>query len=143
MEKLLRQSLVLTSEHEEAVIGINGIAVNSSAFGRKIEEFTIPVLLKKLIKAVVISYVEFVPVVKTGTLQMLVCYLETERSDEVKLCTGNGAGTGNVPRVLRYLRFYEDNVKLMNFLYSRINYMIFADYIISCTAQLSGVIIWI
>ena len=114
MEELLGEPLVLASEDEVAVVGVFLLAVDFPPLSREIEEFTVGIAGEEVRETVIVGYIELVPVVKTCALELLVCDLEAERSDKVQSCARNGAGAGNVPRILRYLRFYKDDVEIMH-----------------------------
>ncbi len=69
---------------------------------------------KKIGQAVIVGYIQFVPVVKPRPLQIFVCNLKAEGSDKMQPCAGYSAGAGYVPGVLRYLRLNKYNVKVFN-----------------------------
>ena len=80
----------------------------------EVEEMTALVFLEEFREAVVIGDVQLVPVVQTCTFQVLVADLEAQRTDEVQSCSRNGAGSGDISRILRYLRFYKDDIEILH-----------------------------
>lgn len=114
MEQLFWKSLVLTSEYEVGVIRKFRVAVDLLSLGSEVEKATVLVFYEKIAEAVIVGYIELVPVVQTGAFELFVADLEAEGTDKMQPCARNSAGTGDVPGILRYLWFYKDDIQVLH-----------------------------
>ena len=110
VEKLLGKSLVLPSENKVWIVGVFRFTVDVKSLCGEVEEVTALVFLEEVREAVVIGDVQLVPVVQTCTFQVLVADLEAQRTYKVQSCSRNGAGSGDISRILRYLGFNQDDI---------------------------------
>ena len=55
------------------------IAVSISAFCGEVEEFTVLISLKEIVKPVILGYIKIMPVVKPCVLQLFIVYLKAHR----------------------------------------------------------------
>ena len=69
-------------------------------------------LREKIVKTIVVGYVELIPIVEPRAPQLPVVYLKAERADEMQRSTGRRACAGDVAGVLRYLRLYKNNINV-------------------------------
>ena len=67
--------------------------------------------LQKLAQALVVCNIQLMPVVQSGAFELAVVNGKAHGLHQVQGRTGAGAGAGDVPRVLRNLRFDQNNVK--------------------------------
>ena len=115
MQQGFGKSLVLTSENKVSIVRVLYIAVDMKSLCGEVVEVPVPVFFKKVAETVIVGDIQLVPVVKTCTFEVLVTYLKAQRTDKMKSRTRNSAGTGDIPCILRYLGFNENNVKIMYF----------------------------
>lgn len=88
------------------------------------------IFIEKIRQALVIAYIQEMPVVETRVLKLFVVYWKAHGLDKVKPCSRNGAGAGDISRILRYLRLDKNNIEYRWF-YLRIkNYVIILPYFV-------------
>ena len=57
---------------------------------------------KKILVVIIIAHAQLVPIVKPCSLERSVADFKPNRSYYMQICAGNGTGTGNIARILRY-----------------------------------------
>jgi len=115
MQKCFRQPLILTTEDKVGIVRKRSVTVNGAAFCCKKEKISVRIFTEKITEIIVIGDVQLVPVVQSGTLEMLVGHLKTKRPYQMQPCARNSAGPGDIACILRYLRFNKNYVKVMHF----------------------------
>lgn len=110
-KELLGKSRVLASEHDIAAVGVSHVGV--AVLRLCGEEIALSVRFgEKILKAVVVGYIQIMPVVQSGALELLVCGREPHRLYYMKPRSRNGARPRDISRILRYLRFGENYIEL-------------------------------
>ena len=110
LKNLLRDAGAFLAEHEEAVLGIGNFGIQVFGFRRRIEDFRIRVGPKKILITVIDLYRKILPVIHSGSFQMLLVKRESERPDQVKPCTRSNAGAAYIAGILGNLRLMQYNV---------------------------------
>ena len=99
-----------SEQYERSVRKID-VHVRLFRLGRGIEHRRAGVTLHKLAQRVVISYIDLIPVIESGTFYGAVAYLESERTDEMKPRVSTSASARDIARILRNFGFNQNNVK--------------------------------
>ena len=111
-QQLLGQTARLLAEHKKNLVGIGYIRVTAAGLGGKEINRRTGVTVKKILKAVVVVYVQLVPVIQPRALHALVVNGKPQRMNEVERSTRGGAGAGNIARVLGNLRLVKNDVNV-------------------------------
>ena len=110
-KQLFGKSRVLAPEHDIAPVGIFHVGVAVLRLGR--EEKALPVSFReKVLKAVVVAYIQIMPIVQPRAFELLIGRLEAHGLDDVQPSSRDCARARDISRVLRYLRFAENDIKL-------------------------------
>lgn len=108
--KILGQTARFASENKIRPARVLRLGIGARRFCREKIERIAAVLREKIVKTIVVGYVELIPIVEPRAPQLAVVYLKAERADEMQRSTGRRACAGDVAGVLRYLRLYKNNI---------------------------------
>ena len=110
MKQPLGESFRFFAEHQISAVGIFHIRMDMLCFGGKIEERTL-VASKEIVQILIVSNVQQMPVIQTGSFQLFVVDFEAHGLHDVQTGACGGAGAADVTGVLRNLRFHQHNIQ--------------------------------
>lgn len=109
-QQRLGKPLVLAPEYNKASVGISYIRVSVLCLCS--EEIALPgAFSEKVLKALVVAYIEVMPVIKPRAFEMLVRRFKAHRLYDMQPGAGNRAGTGDISRVLRDPRLCQNDIQ--------------------------------
>lgn len=111
VKNICRESLGFFAENQEISRLVAGLTIRFFGLGGEKIELFFGLPLEKGVKIRPIDYVDKTPIVKTGSLQMLVGCGKSQGMNEVQDRVRGSAQSGNGAGVGGYFRLHKDNVK--------------------------------
>lgn len=114
-EHILGQALCLLAENKERALRIRNFRIYVACFFGKEPHLLVFVLFKELRQVFVIMYLKLVPIIKSRAFHLFVVYLKAQRLYKVQCRPRNRTSARNISRVLRYLGFNQNYIKICHF----------------------------
>ena len=123
-QEFFRQTGGFFSEEEVARVGIGNVGITVLCLCGEKEKIPL-VFLEKLGEAIVCGKCQIGPIIQAGMTKFFIFQFKAHGAHKVEGSAGNGAGTGNVSRVLRDFWFNQNNVEVWQIVF---NYLSFGNF---------------
>lgn len=109
-QKRLGQPGCFLAEYQEAVFFVFRFSIVPLTLGGRIVEKPVRILQLQFIKAVIVSDIYKMPIIKPCTLQIPVVHGKAQGPDQVQIAAGCGTGSGYISGILGNFGFYQYNI---------------------------------